>query len=96
MECPPTSRPAVPPSTDHKNDPRFPELLAEALEKNGLYPQLHAEMVEKLVTGEADPRQYVCCNSGCIPCSKDYLRAAEMMLKKLAKPATKKKRFFFF
>ena len=86
----------MPTSPQHLDDPRFPALLEEALAKNGLHPSMHGEMVSKLVAGEADPRQYVCCNSGCVPCSKDYLRAAEMLLKKLGTPARKKKRFFFF
>lgn len=86
----------MPPDARHADDPRLPELLEKALAKNGLHPQLHTDMVRKLVLGQADPRQYVCCNSGCVPCSKDYLRAAEQVLGKLGKPAKRKRRWGIF
>jgi len=73
------------PSADHVKDPRYDDALAKALTKHGLGPQL-GQPVHKLVTGTADPRQFVCCNSGCIPCVKDYLRAAEQVLVALDKP----------
>ena len=74
-------------------DPRFRSLLAKALARHGM-EDWFAEPVERLVTGETDPRSVQCCNSGCHPCAKDYLGAAEDVLKGLA--PKKKKRFFFF
>jgi hypothetical protein len=62
--------------------PRFGEVLEKALRKNGLH-QVMAESVRRLVTGKADPAGFVCCNSGCVPCVKDSLRAAEMVLNEL-------------
>lgn len=62
--------------------PRFEEVLAAALKKQGL-PEVMGESVRKLVTGTADPRSFVCCDTGCVPCVKDYLRAAEQVLKAL-------------
>ncbi|MGQ0552246.1 MAG: hypothetical protein ACT4PU_03410 [Planctomycetota bacterium] len=73
-------------------DPRLPAALARALRKHGMEDWFdHA--VLKLVSGETDPRSMHCCNSGCHPCAKDYLGAAEMVLKELSQ---KKRRFWFF
>ena len=74
-------------------DPRFREVLARALKRHGM-EDWFAESVIRLVTGETDPRSVQCCNSGCHPCAKDYLGAAEDVLKGLA--PKKRKRFLFF
>lgn len=73
------------PSPQITEDPRFPEVFGEALKKQNLPPEL-GEPVRRLVAGEADPRTFLCCDSGCHPCVKDYLRAAEHVLKRLARP----------
>ncbi len=70
------------PSPSLAEHPRFPSVLAAALARNGLDAYL-ADPVRKLVTGSADPRSFQCCGSGCSPCVKDYLRAAEMVLQSL-------------
>ncbi len=67
-------------------DPRFEQVFGAALRKHGL-PDYLADPVRKLVSGEADPRSYQCCGSGCTPCMKDYLGAAEMVLRTLSEPA---------
>jgi hypothetical protein len=73
-------------------DPRLPALLEKALAKHGMEDYFdHA--VLQLVTGETDQRSLICCNTGCHPCAKDYLGAAEFVLAGLA---PKKKRFLFF
>lgn len=83
------------PSPDHVNDPRFEVILANALAKNGLDAYL-GDRVRMLVTGKADPRAFQCCNSGCTPCVKDYLRAAETVLQSLDAPvrAAGKRRWY--
>jgi hypothetical protein len=78
-----------------EQNPRFGEVLEEALRKQGLTPVM-GEPVRKLVTGTADPRSFACCNSGCIPCVKDYLRAAEMVLKELPEDPKKRRRLWPF
>jgi predicted RNA-binding Zn ribbon-like protein len=83
------------PRLDIVEHPRFEQVLADALQKQGLHPAM-AESVRKLVTGTADPRTFVCCDSGCTPCVKDYLRAAENVLKKLSDDAPKKRRLWPF
>ena len=70
------------PREDIVDHPRFEEVLQKALRKQGLHEVL-GESVRRLVTGKADPAGFVCCNSGCVPCVKDYLRAAEMVLREL-------------
>lgn len=70
------------PREDIVDHPRFEEVLGRALRKQGLHEVL-GESVRRLVTGKADPAGFVCCNSGCVPCVKDYLRAAEMVLNEL-------------
>jgi len=62
--------------------PHFDEVLKKAMQKNNLHVTL-ADSVQRLVCGQADPKNYVCCDSGCVPCVKDYLRAAETVLKEL-------------
>jgi hypothetical protein len=62
--------------------PHFDEVLKKAMQKNNLHETL-SDSVRRLVSGQADPKQYVCCDSGCVPCVKDYLRAAEAVLREL-------------
>ncbi len=81
-----------PPRAELLAHPRFPEALARALRKFGMEDWFD-EPVRKLVSGETDPRSVICCNSGCHPCAKDYLGAAEHVVRELTK---KKKRFWFF
>lgn len=88
----------TPPSspTDH---PQYAQILEKALARHALHPDMHGETIRRLVAGETDPRAFVCCNSGCVPCSKDYLRAAEEVLTKVRKAGDgtkRKKRFLFF
>ena len=73
-------------------DPRFRPVLHAAMKKYNLEDYFENAVV-KLVTGETDPRTLVCCNTGCRPCAKHYLGAAETVLRELAK---KRKRFFFW
>lgn len=73
------------PSPQITQDPRFETVLAKALAKHGVPSELD-ESVRRLVTGAADPRTFVCCDSGCSPCMKDYLRAAEQVITKLNQP----------
>ncbi len=73
-------------------DPRFRALLARSLRKFGM-EDYFGDAVTKLVTGETDPRTVICCNIGCHPCAKDYLGAAEFVLRELAR---RRRRFFFF
>jgi len=75
--------------------PRYEEVLERALKKQGL-PVVMGEPVRQLVTGTADPRSFSCCNSGCIPCVKDYLRAAEIVLTELPEDEKPKRRFWPF
>lgn len=77
------------PSPSLADDPRFPAAFAQALRKHGLDDFL-GEPVRQLVTGQLDPRSLACCNSGCHPCVKDYLGAAELVLKTLGKRPRKK------
>lgn len=70
--------------------PRFQATFQEALARHGLADYM-GEPVKRLLTGEADPRTFQCCDTGCRPCMKDYLRAAEMVLTRLARPAGRKK-----
>ena len=83
------------PSPDLAEDPRFEEVFAAALKQHGL-PAYLAEPVRRLVLGAADPRSFVCCSSGCTPCVKDYMSAAEVVLASLAKPARQRKRRWLF
>ena len=73
------------PDPAHLTDPRFEQVFLKALKRQGLAPQL-GEPVRQLVGGTADPRQFVCCDTGCMPCVKDYLRAAEEVLRTLGEP----------
>jgi len=83
------------PRAEIVDDPRFDEVFRKALEKNGL-AEVMGEPVRRLVTGTADPRGFVCCDTGCIPCVKDYLRAAETVLRELpAGPAPRRRRWPF-
>ena len=70
------------PSPEIAKHPRFEEVLKKACRKQGLDDYL-TDPVRKLVTGTADPTSFQCCNSGCTPCVKDYLRAAESVLTSL-------------
>jgi hypothetical protein len=89
----PAKAPAAPPPRAHLvTDPRFRGVLNSAMKKYHLEEYFEHSVV-KLVTGETDPRTLVCCSTGCRPCAKDYLGAAETVLRELAK---KRKRFFFF
>jgi hypothetical protein len=91
-----------PPHTPHPDaprahlaaDPRLPEVLAKAMRKHGLEDYFEHAVI-KLVTGETDPRTMQCCDSGCHPCAKDYLGAAEQVVKSLTQ-TKKKKRFIFW
>jgi len=62
--------------------PRFQEVLARSMRKHGLEDYFSFAVV-KIVTGETDPRTVICCNTGCHPCAKDYLGAAEDTIKGL-------------
>lgn len=79
------------PDPAHADDPRLPELLRVALAKHAIPPEL-ADPVRKLVTGQASPLEFRCCDSGCIPCNKDYMRAAEKVLVALAEGPAKGRR----
>lgn len=61
----------------------MPVLLAAALAKQAIPPQL-GDPVRRLILGEISPLEFPCCNTGCMPCNKDYLRAAEQVLVGLA------------
>ncbi len=85
--------PATPAPRAHLlQHPRFKESLARALKKHGLESYFGYAVV-KIVTGETDPSTVICCNSGCHPCAKDYLGAAEETLKGLQE---RKRRFWPF
>lgn len=71
------------PDADHEHDPRLPALMEAGLRKQGIPPELK-ESVRRLVLGLASPLEFPCCNTGCMPCNKDYLRAAEYVLVGLA------------
>jgi hypothetical protein len=81
-----------PPRAHLAADPRFRKVLAGAMKKYKLEDYFEHAVV-KLVTGETDPRTLVCCNTGCRPCAKDYLGAADTVLRELSK---KPKRFLFW
>ncbi len=81
-----------PPRAHLTADPRFRSVLQGAMKKYNL-EDYFGQAVVKLVTGETDPRTLVCCNTGCRPCARDYLGAAETVLRELSR---KRKRFFFF
>jgi hypothetical protein len=85
--------PATAPRAHLLADPRLPDLLAKALAKHGMEDWFEHAVLQ-LVTGETDPRTVICCNSGCHPCAKDYLGAAEYVLKGLRQK--QRKRFLFF
>jgi len=72
--------------------PRFEEVFARALAKQGL-PHQMGEIVKRLVSGQSDPRSFQCCNTGCMPCVKDYLRAAEQILRELPRDQPPKRRW---
>lgn len=80
------------PRADLLKHPEFQAVLARAMKKHGL-EEYFSYTVIKLVTGETDPRSVICCNTGCHPCAKDYLGAAEDTIKGLG---PKKKRFWLF
>ncbi|GJM20890.1 MAG: hypothetical protein DHS20C15_08050 [Planctomycetota bacterium] len=93
-----TSPPVTPPASPTQH-PQFDEILEKALSKHALDARLHGDTIRRLVSGDADPRSFVCCNSGCVPCSKDFLRAAEEVLVRVRKAGVggkRKKRFLFF
>jgi hypothetical protein len=77
--------PAPPPRAHLLQDPRLPGLLATALQKHGM-DEFLGDAVVALVTGATDPRTMICCDTGCHPCAKDYLGAAEYVLKGLTRP----------
>lgn len=83
----------VGPSPAHAEDPRLEQVLEDACKKVGLHPTFR-QPVRKLVVGEADPRSFQCCNSGCMPCVKDYLKAAEKALLTLGPVASRKRRWW--
>ena len=90
---------AVTPPASPTQHPQFEQILNKAMSKHALEPRIHGDTIRRLVSGEADPRSFVCCNSGCMPCSKDFLRAAEEVLVRVRKAgdgAKRKKRFLFF
>ena len=72
----------APPRAHLLQHPKFRESLARAMRKHGLEDYFSFAVV-KIVTGETDPRTVICCNSGCHPCAKDYLGAAEDTIKGL-------------
>ena len=74
--------PSLGPRAHLLQDPRLKDALARALRKFGMEDYFGSAVV-KLVTGETDPRTVMCCNTGCHPCAKDYLGAAEDTLKGL-------------
>jgi hypothetical protein len=84
--------PATAPRAHLLADPRLPDLLKKALRKHGMEDWFEHAVVQ-LVSGETDPRSLMCCNSGCHPCAKDYLGAAEYVLSGLRR---KRKRFLLF
>jgi hypothetical protein len=90
----PAAKPA-PPRAHLLQDPRLRPLLGKAMRKYRL-EEYFEHTVVRLVTGETDPRSLVCCNTGCRPCAKDYLGAADTVLRELAKKKKKKKRFLFW
>jgi hypothetical protein len=79
---------ATGPSPDLLNDPRFEAAVAKASKRQGLAPA-YQDQVRQLVSGQADPHNFPCCNSGCRPCSKDYMRAAVEVIKVLDQPPAK-------
>ncbi|MHC5211616.1 MAG: hypothetical protein ACYTG2_12925 [Planctomycetota bacterium] len=85
--------PTTAPRAHLLEDPRLPALLKKALAKHGMEDYFEHAVLQ-LVTGETDPRGVICCNTGCHPCAKDYLGAAEYVLTGLRKK--KRKRFLFF
>ena len=74
------ARPA--PNAHLLQHPKFRESLARALRKHGM-EDYFGHAVAKIVSGETDPNTVMCCNSGCHPCAKDYLGAAEETVKGL-------------
>lgn len=79
---------ATGPSPALLEDPRFDDAITTAAQRQGLTPEFE-ESIRQLVGGSADPSSFGCCNSGCRPCSKDFLRAAEEVLNILAEPPAK-------
>ena len=79
---------ATGPSPQLLEDPRVDGAIATAARRQGLTSEFE-ESIRQLVGGSADPHQFGCCNSGCRPCSKDFLRAAEEVLKVLDAPPAK-------
>jgi hypothetical protein len=75
------------PSPALLKDPRFEAVVTKAAKRQGL-SGTYVDTVRQLVCGSADPRSFPCCDTGCQPCSKDFLRAAEEVLKTLHNPAT--------
>ena len=90
--APPPTATSTAPRAHLLRDPRLPDVLAKALRKFGM-EEYFGYAVIKLVTGETDPRSVICCNTGCHPCAKDYLGAAELVLKELKR---KPRRFLFW
>ena len=92
LSPPMTSPQSSTPRAHLLQDPRLPDVLARGLRKFGM-EEYFGYAVVKLVTGETDPRTVICCNTGCHPCAKDYLGAAEFVLKELSR---KPRRFLFW
>lgn len=80
------------PRPEIEQHPRFAEVLSRALARQGLSEAL-GESVRRLVTGRTDPRSFQCCDTGCTPCVKDYLRAAEQVLRELPAEAPPERRW---
>jgi hypothetical protein len=90
---PPSTPPPSAPRAHLAEDPRLREVMEKSMRKFGLEDWFE-DAVLKLVTGETDPRTMQCCDSGCHPCAKDYLGAAELVVKTLT--STKKKKRWMF
>lgn len=85
------------PSPEHAAHPQFQAVFEQAVRKHGV-PHYMTDPVRRLVLGEADPRSFQCCNSGCMPCVRDYLGAAETILVKLSdgQGGERRRRWLFF
>jgi hypothetical protein len=92
MSAPSTPPPRAP-RAHLLDDPGLRDALDRAMRKYGLEDWFEHAVLQ-LVTGETDPRTLQCCDSGCHPCAKDYLGAAEMVLNSLTRP--NKKRWMFW
>jgi hypothetical protein len=92
---PPPAPPSGAPRAHLLADPRWREVLQKAMSRHGLEDWFE-DAVTRIVTGETDPRTVVCCDSGCHPCAKDYLGAAEQVVRTLTRPEKKRRRFLFW